>query len=379
MKRLAIVVLFASLCAAGAFSQGVQVSLAPTLHPQFIDSAGKVLSGGFVYTYASGTTTRQDTYTDSSGTIINAWPIPLDATGAPSNGSTQTGIWLSNNSYKFCATNSALVQQWCTDNVSAYQILNNIQNITFGSVTSDPTGAAGEVGYRSDIPCFRGYTVFWDCFVRLTDIQTLTNKTLDISANTLKNSTNTAGHYPRNNGTQYVDTTIQSSDLPAITGTYANSSTGTGTNLIAKLVTNAGASQAQTVALTDTGGAIGICVSGCGASGSAQISTIGIASCVFDGATVAGDYVQISPNTAGDCHDAGNGFPASGSGQVIGRLLSTNAAGGTYSVSLFGAENRPPTAVTVIQPTATCSVTGVTMTNCAGMSFPVSPNTNYRV
>src|SRR5579859_2821827 len=105
-----------------------------------------------------------------------------------------------------------------------YQILNNIQNITFGAVVSDPTGAAGELGYRSDLGCIREFVTFWDCIVSYTGIQTLTNKTIDISANTLKNSTNTAGHYPRNNGTQYVDGTIQAADVPPING--VNSQTG---------------------------------------------------------------------------------------------------------------------------------------------------------
>ncbi len=41
--------------------------------------------------------------------------------------------------------------------------------------------------------------------------------TIDISANTLKNATNTPGHYPRNNGTQYTDSAIPSTDLPATT------------------------------------------------------------------------------------------------------------------------------------------------------------------
>ncbi len=41
--------------------------------------------------------------------------------------------------------------------------------------------------------------------------------TYDISANTFKTSSNTAGHYPRNNGTQYVDNAIQAADLPATT------------------------------------------------------------------------------------------------------------------------------------------------------------------
>lgn len=53
--------------------------------------------------------------------------------------------------------------------------------------------------------------------VGLTDTQALQNKTFDISANTLRNSSNTAGHYLRNNGAQYVDNTIQAADLPATT------------------------------------------------------------------------------------------------------------------------------------------------------------------
>lgn len=177
MKRLLFIL--ALVCGwAGIAQAQVPVSLAPSMHPQFLDSTGKVLSGGFVYTYQAGTTIRQDSYTDSSGTIINAWPIPLDATGSPSNLSTQTGIWLSNNTYKICAYSSAMIQAWCTDNVSAYQILNGVQNITFGGVTSDPTGAAGMLGYRSDLSCFRFFTSFWDCGVTFTGIQTLTNKTL---------------------------------------------------------------------------------------------------------------------------------------------------------------------------------------------------------
>ncbi len=49
------------------------------------------------------------------------------------------------------------------------------------------------------------------------DTQSPTNKTIDISLNTLKTATNTAGHYPRNNGTNYVDAAIAGADLPATT------------------------------------------------------------------------------------------------------------------------------------------------------------------
>jgi len=61
-----------------------------------------------------------------------------------------------------------------------------------------------------------------------------------------------------------------------------------------------------------------------------------VTNCVFDGATTAGDYVQISSTVAGNCHDAGAAYPAGG--QVLGRVLSTNASGGTYATHLFGPE-----------------------------------------
>lgn len=94
-----------------------------------------------------------------------------------------------------------------------------------------------------------------------------------------------------------------------------------------------------------TGGVIGISTAGAGTSGSVTIQQLGVVPCVFDRATVAGDYVQISSTTAGDCHDTGSlSYPTSG--QVIGRVLSTNAAAGTYNMDLFPAEMRPPTSAT---------------------------------
>jgi hypothetical protein len=57
---------------------------------------------------------------------------------------------------------------------------------------------------------------------------------------------------------------------------------------------------------------------------------------VFDGATTAGHYVGLSAGTDGDCTDAGATYPTSG--QVIGRVLSTNVGAGTYSIALFPPE-----------------------------------------
>ena len=57
--------------------------LAPsfTVGQQFFTSQGVILSGGLIYTYQAGTTTPQNTYTDSTATVANANPIVLDSAG----------------------------------------------------------------------------------------------------------------------------------------------------------------------------------------------------------------------------------------------------------------------------------------------------------
>ena len=274
-SMLVILLLFA-----GKGNAQVPVALAPSMHPQFLDATGKVLAGGFLYTYQPGTTTRQDTYTDSSGAIINAWPIPLDATGAPSNLTTQTGIWLSNQAYKFCGYNSAMVLQWCTDNVSAYQILNNVQNIVFGSVISDPTGAAGEIGYRSDLGCFRFFASFWDCGVTFTGIQTLTNKTVSNPTITGPTITGTITGAPTITGPTLT--------APIITGTPTGAALqGTDT----KLLTSGTISGTGAFLCTDALG--GATTTACGATG-ANITPYSTAS-----ASTTGSIGSTTMATAG--------------------------------------------------------------------------------
>lgn len=373
LGRLAFVAIIALFLLTGYAHAQNSVALAPVLHPSFTDSTGKPLAAGELFFYAAGTSTLQATFADNLGTIQNPNPVLLDAGGVPSNASgAQIQIWLTNTSYRICGYSSALVQQFCWDNVSAYQILNGVQNIIFGGVTSDPSGLAGEAGYRSDIPCFRGYTTFWDCFVTLTGIQTVTNKTVDISANTLKNSTNTAGHYPRNNGTQYVDSAIQTQD---VTATFVNEGiTGTTTNF---LVTLSGApSTAIKPTLGTQQGIIGICTSGCGTTSSAQIQTSGIVSCAFDGATLAGAWVGISSSVAGECTQVSTtGIPANGN-QTLGRVLSTNGGAGTYQILLFGAEIKLPLPPTVI---AAANVTGLAANTSAAIYNSVTVNQFYRM
>jgi hypothetical protein len=82
---------------------------------------------------------------------------------------------------------------------------------------------------------------------------------------------------------------------------------------------------------------------------------------VFDGATTAGDYVQISSSTAGDCHDAGAARPATG--EIIGRVLSTNASAGTYALRIFETENMGASA-TIASGTATMTTALIASLAC---------------
>ena len=106
-----------------------------------------------------------------------------------------------------------------------------------------------------------------------------------------------------------------------------------------KLVSLAGANISTAVISPhgSLGGVVGIASSpkGCFNS-SIQVTESGLQTCVFDSATTAGDYVNLSFSVDGDCHDAGTAYPTTG--QVIGRVLSTNAVAGTYTIDLVPTE-----------------------------------------
>jgi len=116
----------------------------------------------------------------------------------------------------------------------------------------------------------------------------------------------------------------------------AGGAIGTTANKLAKVTGNPSTALISTAG--DTSGALGIVTAGAGIGGTATIQMSGLTNCVFDNSTLAGDYVAISPSVAGDCHDAGASFPTSG--QVLGRVLSTNGSAGTYQMFLFAAEQQ---------------------------------------
>ncbi len=91
----------------------VPVTLSPVPRMQFLDSSGRPLSGGFVYTYISGTSTPLATYKDVSGTSENTNPIVLDSGGF-------AAIWLqSSSAYRIKVYNFGGTMQWLVDGITS--------------------------------------------------------------------------------------------------------------------------------------------------------------------------------------------------------------------------------------------------------------------
>lgn len=130
----------------------------------FADSNGAPLAGGKVYTYAAGTTTPQNSYTDSTGTIAAAQPVILDSAG-------RATIWLSGY-YKIVVKDSL-------DNT-----IHTDDNITALGATGDMSKSVYDIANIQEQ------------LVGLTASQTLTNKTLTspvITAPTITNQTSVNG------------------------------------------------------------------------------------------------------------------------------------------------------------------------------------------
>jgi len=95
------------------------VALAPDLYSQYWNATATApLVGGKLFSYIAGTTTKQATYTDSTGTVANANPIILDSVA-------HADIWLDTSlQYKFVLasandTDPPSSPIWTKDNVSS--------------------------------------------------------------------------------------------------------------------------------------------------------------------------------------------------------------------------------------------------------------------
>ena len=110
------------------------VNLSPVggVAAQFFDNNGVPLSGGFLYTYAAGTSTPQATYTSSSGGTAQANPIVLASSGRVPSGE----IWLTVGvTYKFLLKDSNDVLIGTYDNIPTQY------NSDSSLVTYTPSGA----------------------------------------------------------------------------------------------------------------------------------------------------------------------------------------------------------------------------------------------
>ena len=123
--------------------------LAPAPKAQFFDANGDPLVGGKVNTYAAGTTTPLDTYTDSTGIFANANPIILDARG-------EANIWYAPGAaYKVVLTDANDAVIWTVDNIlttgsMAFQNSDNV-SITGGVIGSGVVFNGSITGTASNV------------------------------------------------------------------------------------------------------------------------------------------------------------------------------------------------------------------------------------
>lgn len=180
--------------------------LAPQPKAQFFDASGTPLVGGKVFTYAAGTTTPLETYTDETGTTPNTNPVILDSRG-------ECNLWFSPaSSYKVVLKSATDVLQWTVDNISTYGTLasqnsNNVA-ITGGTIT----GVTLTVNVVGDVSGNAGTVTNG---VYLDAVQTVTNKTLSgmASASTVKDSLGTDYTIGFRSIPQSLNTTAAASDI----------------------------------------------------------------------------------------------------------------------------------------------------------------------
>lgn len=100
----------------------------------FFSSASVPLSGGKLFIYSAGSSTKVTSYSDSGGSVQNANPVILNSSGYPASAGNLVEIWLTTgSSYKFVLTNSTDTDPpasplWTRDNVPVINDTSSSQN-----------------------------------------------------------------------------------------------------------------------------------------------------------------------------------------------------------------------------------------------------------
>ena len=118
---------------------------------QFLDSAGAVYSGGFLYFYETGSTTPKDTYSDSVLTTPNDNPVELDSAGRLPN-----DVFLDPNvTYKVVLKDADGNTIWTADPVDdpAANVTAAFQ-VYAGNPNSNLAGSAGTPGGSGSSACW---------------------------------------------------------------------------------------------------------------------------------------------------------------------------------------------------------------------------------
>jgi hypothetical protein len=93
-------------------------SLMPLPKIQFLDSNGNPLSGGYIYTYYTGTQVPKTTYANAQGTAYNTDPVVLDSQGRASvwlDGVYDVEVWTGD---KYSGTSTLVMTQQTVGAVS---------------------------------------------------------------------------------------------------------------------------------------------------------------------------------------------------------------------------------------------------------------------
>lgn len=129
---------------------GTNVNISPTPMQRFVDSNGNAMSGGLLFTYQAGTTTKFPTYTDSSGNTQNTNPIVLNQRG-------EASVWLvPTQSYKFVLsppndTDPPTSPIWTEDHIISPA------PAAVGNMT-DEKGSGGQPGFVNGVDFTAGTT-----------------------------------------------------------------------------------------------------------------------------------------------------------------------------------------------------------------------------
>lgn len=310
---------------------------------QCLDNSGIPLNGGQLFVYLPGTTTKLNTFTDATMTVVNPNPVSLDSAGRPSNSGAPIDLYVTQ-AYKMVAapagdTDPPMSPIWTEDNVTTLgqqlSVSNQTTNYTIQQsdrdslITVDCSNSPVTITLLQSLVVGNGFVVAFkktDSTTNTLTVQAYGSETID-GSNTL--TTSTQYHYVQleNDGTQWLSNV---NPLPAIPFTnqlvFSTSSTWTtplGITLANVCVWGAGGGG---------GGSSSTTIDGGGGGGGAYVQGIvsvvpGTTTTVTVGTGGAGAALNTtSTGTAGSSSSFGGLVVAAGGAGGVGG--ATGAAGG---------------------------------------------------